>query len=306
MTDRNQNAFVVINAHSGTGRGEPYRAELVDLFRQHGVLANVKLASDGEETAKFVEQAANSDSDLVVAGGGDGTINALVNAIRDRNKVLGVLPLGTFNHFAKDIGLPLDLEQAVEVICSGTEQRIDFAEVNGHAFVNNSGVGLYPQIVHQREQQQQLGHSKWAAFVWAALTVWRRFSFLHVHLKTDHRLFDSRTPMIFVGNNRYEMEGLNIGARTCLCEGELSVYLTKRTTRWGLVVLALRALFGRLRGVKDFVSLTTTEMRIVTGRKNLRVAVDGEIMELKPPLIYRIHAGGLRVMVPRREGGNAK
>jgi YegS/Rv2252/BmrU family lipid kinase len=301
MTDSNQTAFVVVNAHSGTGNGEEYRDHLIELFRRHGVNAEVKLAQDGPETERFTNEAAAGSAQLVVAGGGDGTINALVNAIAGQEKTLGVLPLGTFNHFAKDLGLPLELEAAVEVVCTGTVQQVDFAEVNGHAFVNNSGIGLYPQIVHHREQQQQLGHSKWAAFVWAALTVWRRFSFLHVHLKTDHRVFDNRTPMIFVGNNRYEMEGLKIGARSSLRDGSLSIYLTKRTTRWGLVVLALRALFGRLRGVKDFVSLTTTELRIVTGRKKLRVAVDGEIMELTPPLHYAIHAGGLRVMVPRTE-----
>lgn len=299
MPKNDRTAFVVTNARSGTGRAEDYRTELVDLFRRHGVVAEVKLASSGEETLKFVEEAARSDANIVVAGGGDGTINAMVNAIEDHDKILGVLPLGTFNHFAKDLGIPLELADAVEVICTGTEQRVDVAEVNGHLFVNNSGLGLYPQIVHHREEQQRLGRSKWAAVVWATLAVWRRFPFVRAHLRTDDRDLTSKTPLLFVGNNSYQMEGLQIGARSSLRDGMLSVYLTKRTNRWGLVVLALRALFGRLCMAKDFVALHTTEMRIQTRKRKLEVAVDGEIMTLEPPLRYAIHARGLRVMVPR-------
>lgn len=298
MSRAQRTAFVVINAHAGTGRDEAYREELIALFRQHGFTAEVHFAR-GTDTERLFKEAAESNASIVVAGGGDGTINGLVNAIRGREKVLGVLPLGTFNHFAKDLGLPLDLAGAVEVICTGAVQSVDYAEINGHAFVNNSGLGLYPQMVHQREQQQRLGHSKWAAAIWAALAVWRRFPFVRVHLTADEREFKSRTPLIFVGNNQYQIEGLMIGGRGGLTDGKLSVYLTRRTGRWGLVVLALRALFGRLRGVKDFIAMSTKEMRIETDKRKLKVAVDGEIMELTPPLHYAIRAGALRVMVPR-------
>lgn len=290
---------IVANAGSGSGLAESVRDQLVELFQQHGVTARFELAQSGSEITEVAEKAAAAPEQIVVACGGDGTMNAVANALVGTNNLMGVIALGTFNHFAKDLGLPLDLEGAAQVICTGAVQEVDVAEVNGHIFVNNSSLGLYPQLVHDRQKQQRLGHGKWPAFFWAAATVLRRFAFMRVHLVADKKEFGSRTPLIFIGNNRYEMEGLNIGGRKSLHDGCLSVYLTKRTGRRGLLVLALKALFGRLRGAKDFVSLTTTELTIETRRRLINVAVDGETMAMSSPLKYTSRPGALRVLLPR-------
>ncbi|MEO6393300.1 MAG: diacylglycerol kinase family protein [Pyrinomonadaceae bacterium] len=289
---------IVANAGSGTGTAESVREQLIELFAGHGVTARFEMARDGGEITNVAKTAAAASEQIVVACGGDGTMNAVANALAGTDNVMGVIALGTFNHFAKDLGIPLDLAGAVEVICTGAVHEVDAAEVNGHIFVNNSSLGLYPQLVHRRQKQQRLGHGKWPAFFWAAVTVLRRFAFMRVHLIADQKEFGSRTPLIFIGNNRYEMEGLNIGGRKSLRDGVLSVYLTKRTGRWGLLVLALKALFGRLRGAKDFVSLTTTELTIETRRRLINVAVDGETMAMSSPLHYQIRPGVLRVLVP--------
>jgi YegS/Rv2252/BmrU family lipid kinase len=293
--------YVVANARSGTGNDDAFRERLVRLFDQHGMSAEVKLAC-GDELARFAKEAAVGPARIVAACGGDGTVNLVVNAIAGRDKVLGILPEGTLNHFAKDLGIPLDLDDAVEVVCARHEQSVDVGEVNGHLFVNNSSVGLYPRIVRHREQQQHLGRGKWAAFVWACLSVLRRFPFFHVRLTVDGQPLETRTPLVFIGNNPYEMEGLRIGARTTLTDGLLSIYLTKRIGRWGLFVLALRALFGRLRLAREFLSFTAKEMEIETRKHRVQVALDGEVMVMATPLRYRIRAGELRVMAPRPEG----
>jgi YegS/Rv2252/BmrU family lipid kinase len=292
---------IVANAGSGTGLAESVRDQLIELFAANGVNARFELAKNGGEITEVAKKAAAAPEQIVVACGGDGTMNAVANALVGTDNVMGVIALGTFNHFAKDLGLPLDLAGAVKVICTGVEYRVDVAEVNGHIFVNNSSLGLYPQLVHRRQKQQRLGHGKWPAFFWAAVTVLRRFAFMQVRLIADHKEFGSRTPLIFIGNNRYEMEGLNIGGRKSLREGCLSVYLTKRTGRLGLLVLALKALFGRLRGAKDFVSLATTELTIQTRRRLINVAVDGETIAMPSPLHYKIRPGALCVMVPQIE-----
>jgi diacylglycerol kinase family enzyme len=155
-------------------------------------------------------------------------------------------------------------------------------------------------VRHREKQQERLGRGKWPAFFWAALTVLRRYPFLTVRLSTDKEEMVRSTPFIFVGNNEYEMESFNIGGRACMDKGELSLYVAHRTGRLGLLRLALRALFGRLRDAQDFDAMCTKEIRIETHRpKRLRVATDGEVTIMTTPLHYRARAGALRVLVPK-------
>jgi diacylglycerol kinase family enzyme len=174
-------------------------------------------------------------------------------------------------------------------------------EANGRIFLNNSSLGLYPIIVREREKKQRLGSGKWPAFAWAAITAFRRYPFLHVRLDAGGEKFNLKTPFVFVGNNEYIMERLHIGGRARLDQGVLSVYVTNRTGRWGLVRLALRALLGRLREEKDFLALLTKEVKIETRHKRLRTAFDGEVELMHAPLQYQSRPGALRVMAPRPE-----
>ncbi len=289
---------VLVNASSGTGENAALKERLNELFARDGVVAHVALARSGHEIIKLAKRAALGDADIVVAGGGDGTINSVTSQLLNTKKTLGVLPLGTMNHFAKDLHIPLELEAAVKTIIKGHVANVDLGEVNGLIFVNNSSLGLYPSIVRERERQQQLGWGKWPAYVWAAIAVLRRYPFLNIRLDVDGKEFSSRTPFVFVGNNEYEMETLNIGGRTCLDAGELSLYVTNRTGRLGLVRLAWHALFGGLRQDKDFLAMCTKEIWIETRHKRIRVALDGEVTIMEPPLHYRVLPGSLRVLAP--------
>ncbi len=289
---------VILNAGSGTGENAALAERLTELFARDGVDTNISLAQTGHEAVRLAQRAVRSDADIVVAGGGDGTINSVASQLLNTRKTLGVLPLGTMNHFAKDLHIPLELGAAVETIFKGHTAQVDLGEVNGHIFVNNSSLGLYPSIVREREKQQRLGWGKWPAYVWAAMAVLRRYPFLDIRLSVDDKDFSSRTPFVFIGNNEYEMETLNIGGRTCLDAGELSLYVTNRTGRLGLVRLAFRALFGGLRQEKDFLAICTKEIWIGTRRKHVRVALDGEVRIMEPPLHYRVLPGKLRVLAP--------
>jgi YegS/Rv2252/BmrU family lipid kinase len=289
---------VIINASSGPGHEAGVEERLAEAFRAGGVEAQISLARSGDEVIELAQQAANSDAEIIVAGGGDGTINSVAAAVISSNKILGILPFGTMNHFAKDLSIPLDLEGAVETIVAGHERSVDVGEVNGLIFINNSSLGLYPSIVHKREVQQRLGWGKWPAYVWAALAILRRYPFLNVSVSVDGKELKSRTPFVFIGNNEYEMETLNIGSRAHLDKSELSLYMTNRTGRLGLIRLALRALFGGLRQEKDFVALRTKEISIETKHKHVRVALDGEVTRIAPPLHYQVRGGALRVLTP--------
>jgi diacylglycerol kinase family enzyme len=294
---------VIINRGSGANDNEEVARSLQELFATSGVKAQVSIAHSGSAIDELAKSAARGDSQVIAAGGGDGTINAVASAIiaRGSNKILGVLPLGTLNHFAQDLRIPLIVEEAVRVIVAGHVTRVDVGEVNGRIFLNNSSLGLYPIIVRERVKQQRLGHGKWPAFVWAALTVFRRYPFLDLRLSVAGKVINCRTPFVFVGNNQYEMEGFQIGRRERLDAAELSLYITNRTGRLGLVRLGLRALLRRLRSEKDFLAMSTEEVKIKTHRSHLRVAFDGEIDILETPLHYRVRPGALRVLVPEPE-----
>ena len=288
----------VVNAVSGAGQSADIQQRLADAFRASGADVRISLAGNGAELVALAQRAAKGDAERVVAGGGDGTINAVAAAIIDSGKTLGVLPFGTMNHFAKDLHIPLDLDGAVETIVAGRLTAIDVGEVNGRIFVNNSSLGLYPRVIRERERQQRLGWAKWPAYAWAALAVLRRYPFLDIRLSAHGTELAGRTPFVFVGNNAYLMERFDVGGRACLDKGELSVYTTRNTGRVGLLRLAIAALIGSLRQERDFMTFATTDMWIRTRRRRLRVALDGEVTIMAPPLHYRVRPGALRVLTP--------
>jgi YegS/Rv2252/BmrU family lipid kinase len=296
-----KSAEVIINDRSGFQDKVEVRRRLEELFAASGVAAKISIAKSGSQVAELARRSARGSSQVLVAGGGDGTISAVASAIVASDRVLGILPLGTLNHFAQDLKIPLDVENAARVIIAGHTTNIDVGEVNGHIFLNNSSLGLYPTIVSEREKQQSLGYGKWPAFAWAALTVLRRYPFLDVRLNADGKKFSRRTPFVFIGNNEYAMESFKIGRRDCLNGGRLSLYITNRMGRLGLIRIALRALLGRLRNDKDFLAMCTEEVTIETRRKHLRAAFDGEVDVLETPLHYRVRPGALRVIVPEQE-----
>ena len=294
---------VIMNAGSGKDEDkDETKKQLVEAFRAGNLDAHFSFAESGEELLEMAEEAARGDYQTIVAAGGDGTISAVAAAIAVTGKTLGVLPFGTLNHFSKDLSIPAELEESVRIIAENHTTEIDIGDVNGQIFINNSSIGLYPQIVRRREKQQhRLGRGKWTAAFWAAIAVMRRYPFLKIRLKIDGEEFLRKTPFIFIGNNEYEMDSLNIGGRKCLDAGNLSVYVLHRTGRMGLVRLALRSLFGKLRQAKDFETFCTDEITIETRRKKLLVAFDGEVKQMETPLHYRIRPNALRVIVPKSE-----
>jgi diacylglycerol kinase family enzyme len=296
-------AKILINAVALAGLDEAIRERLTEVFTRAEASVEVSIAFTAEELDAAAQAAAKGAFDLVVAGGGDGTVNLVAAALVGSGKHFGVLPLGTLNHFAKDLNIPLNFDEAVQNLLSGSPVKVDVAEVNGRIFLNNSSLGLYPTIVRERKKHQRLGSGKWPAFVWATIAAFRRYPFVDVHVKVDNQLIARRTPFLFVGNNEYIMERFNIGTRERLDAGLLSLYLTNRTGRWGLLRLALRALLGRLRNDKDFMALRTNEVTINTRRSRARVALDGEVVVLQTPLQYRTRPGALIVIVPPRENG---
>jgi len=163
---------VLINPRSGGGFGDQDAKRLDELFRSAGAEPSIRLARSHEELVDAAKQLVGERAPLLVAGGGDGTMNAVASVLAGSDTALGVLPLGTLNHFARDLRLPLALDAAVETVVQGRRKSIDVGEVNHRVFVNNSSLGLYPAMVHQREKlRRRLGGGKWHAMLRAMLIV---------------------------------------------------------------------------------------------------------------------------------------
>lgn len=297
-------ALVILNARAGGGRDASSAASLRDQFAAAGLQAEVALLQQADAIATLVARARADGIGVVVAGGGDGTQGAVAAQLAGTGLVQGVLPLGTLNHFARDLGVPLALEDAIRTIAQGRVLRVDVGEVNGRVFINNSSLGLYPEIVRERElQQQRLGKGKWRSLASASLHALARHAGLAVRVDTEGDAQLHRTPFVFVGNNRYGMEGLRIGARASLQGGELALYIARRRGRLGLLVLAWRALLRRLQQDVDFELLTGAGFVVSTRHARIRVATDGEVAMMDSPLRYRIRPGALQVLVPAPEAG---
>ena len=289
----------IINSSSGAPSDDEAHKRLDTILKSKGFDWEIRMAHSGQEILELGKEAAQNQSEVIVAGGGDGTVNCVAASVLGSKKIFGVLPLGTLNHFAKDLEIPLELERAVDNIASGRVVAVDVGEVNGRFFLNNSSIGIYPKIVDRREaEQKKTGRGKWLALVSAALRTLRRYSAFRVRVSADQRRFTRKTPVVFVGNNEYEIEGVSLGSRQCLDGGALCLFVLHDSGLSGLIKLVARALVGKTSTATEFDAVKTQEITIETRRRSLRVALDGEVCDLKTPLLYRIHPGALKVIVP--------
>jgi diacylglycerol kinase family enzyme len=268
------------------------------------VVAKISVVS-GREIDVTVRRAAASRGadgerqfDIVVVGGGDGTISAASSVLAGGDLPLGILPLGNFNHFARDLGIPLELDTAIETIARNHVASVDVGEVNGRVFVNNSSLGIYPHLVAERDRHRRRGLARWAAAALASCRVLWRLPRPQVRALAPGWASGRRTPCVFVGNNLYQLDAFAIARRSRLDQGKLCVYIATPQGRLALMRLAVRAFLGRLETEADVTPACLESLEIWTRRRRLAVALDGEAMVFRTPLHYRIRPRALRVIIP--------
>jgi diacylglycerol kinase family enzyme len=295
----------LVNAAAGALGGkspQDFAKILAAAFAARGVAAEVKFVS-GDDIAAAAEgakaRAAARDIDAGAVGGGDGTVRTVAGVLAGSDVPLGLIPLGTLNHFARDLGVPADLDAAVAVIAGGVMQAVDVAEVNGEAFVNNSSIGVYPYMVLDRERRRSLhGLGKWAAMALAAARTLRYLPLRRLKIRAGGEAEPHRTPCAFVGNNEYALAMPGLGRRERLDGGTLCLYVARAEGRLALLWLAVRGAFGLVREARDLRQLRAFEAEITARTSRLPVALDGEVRVLRTPLRYRVRPRALRVFVP--------
>ncbi|HEV7923612.1 MAG TPA: diacylglycerol kinase family protein [Thermoanaerobaculia bacterium] len=236
---------------------------------------------------------------LFIAAGGDGTINHVMQPLVHTEAVLGVIPAGTYNHFARDLGIPLDWRQALEVALTGALQQIDTGRINDRFFVNNVSLGLYPELVAKREERGR-DYPRWKARFWAAYHIFRKYPHVTVTVETEHHHDVLRTHVFMVSNNSYDLSRVGIEApRATLSEGRLSVYWLPHLRRLALMRFAAQYLAGRVREAPGFRSFRTARMKVQTPRDHLHLGIDGEVLTMQTPLVITTVPQSLVVRVPR-------
>jgi len=289
---------VLVNRQGGSAAaaGDKIKADVETAFRDAGLSADVDLL-DAADMRPAVERL---DAPMVVVGGGDGTLGAAASILIERGRTaLGLLPLGTHNHFARQLGIPADLPGAVRVLAEGARRRVDVGTVNGHIFLNNASIGFYPTLVRSREHEQhRRGLPKWMANMPAAWAALRRLRHHRLRVEIDGAERWVRTPLLFVGNNLYSLDGGRIGQREALDRGELSLFSVKSRTRLGALWFGLRLLAGRADLEYDFgVAETCRTLTVHAHSPQIHVALDGEVRCLESPLYFEIKPGALEVIV---------
>ena len=290
---------VLLNRGGGAVAADSGIADKVHAaLKAGGIEPHIELVDGGAYAARCRAIAERGDP-LVIVGGGDGTISAAAAAISGTRTALGILPLGTLNHFARDLGIPAALEDAAALIAKGRKRRVDVAEMNGRIFINNSAIGLYPLMVLDRDsQRQRLGRRKGPAMLVASLRTLARFNHQRLTLVVNDERERVDTPLLFVGNNDYRIDIGAPGQRTSLSDGQLCVMVMRKKTRRSLIAASIRALLDHARP-DDMERIGGVErLQVRSRRSRLPVSLDGEVVSAAPPLDYRIRKQALRVIAP--------
>ena len=293
--------LVLLNAAAGTLASSQSRDEaqrITTMFTGHGVTAEVR-GVPGEQLKEVARQATEGDYGIIVAGGGDGTLNAVASQLVGTGKVFGILPLGTMNHLAKELNIPLELEQAVAAIVRGRVVDLPVGQVNGRVFLSFSGIGLYPNIVKHRDAQRSaLGRGKWLAMAIAFVQTLRRLPLFRVRLRSGDDVMRRLTPLAFVALSEYQLRLMGVKEYSCGARTTLSLFITRRTSRLGMIGLMVRAILRMLRPPGDFEVLCLDRFSLDTRRRHLRVAIDGEVIDLPTPLEYAMCPHALKIVLP--------
>ncbi len=285
---------MVINASGGRAsrEGEGLRAQLLEAFAGHGVMVDPAMVEGADIPAAL---GAASSADVVAVGGGDGTQGSAAALLSKAGKTMAVLPLGTLNHLALDLGIPDDLGEAAAIAVDGSERQIDLAEAGDQIFVNNASVGIYTRLVRARDAQPL---PKWLATFPAAWTVLRALKVRRLEIELNGSRRTIETPLLFIGNNPYNLTGRRLGKRDALDTGMLGLNAVRHKNLAALLGFALRALVGRADPARDFVDIEDCSEFVLHGSGPIDVAHDGEVSRMQLPLRFRSLPGALRVKVP--------
>ncbi|MEP7249547.1 MAG: diacylglycerol kinase family protein [Spartobacteria bacterium] len=293
---------VILNAKSGSQRTKENCETIAQVLKKSGRPFHISVVR-GNDICRVAEERAGGDCEILVAGGGDGTICGVAEAALKFDKPLGVLPLGTFNYFAKNLGIPLELADATRALLDGKTARASVLDLDGRLILNNTSIGIHPAVLLKRRKLYRLwGRNQLNAYLSVFLTAFQPPPRLRVRLTTDEGEIERETPLVMICSNAFQMESFSLAGQECLAEGKFALYVARMAGRATILRHGLRAVAKRLRPGIDYEVICATEVIIETlRRRRLRGAVDGELERLDSPLRFRVAPKELRVLVPTEQ-----
>ncbi|ONG45268.1 diacylglycerol kinase [Pseudoroseomonas deserti] len=302
-------ATLLLNPRAGTLLDQPeLPARLEAALRDAGFFLDVIGAEAGDTLPQRLDAALATKNPVLIVGGGDGTLRSAAARLVGRDIALGLLPLGTMNLLARDLGLPLDPVEAAHALGQAGIRAIDLAEVNGEIFLCQSVVGLPNRLGLHRERIRGDGRlaARWRMAVAALRAFWR-----HPPLRLAWQLEDGPprrawTRALSVVSNEYADAPGRMFHRPRLDGGRLSLHVAQDFGVWWVLRLLLAMAAGRWRHRRGLITETAPALSILSRRRHLRVMNDGEALLLETPLRYRIHPGALRVLAPAEVAAPAR
>ncbi|MCG2607726.1 diacylglycerol kinase [Acinetobacter sp. SM34] len=236
---------------------------------------------------------------IVVAAGGDGTLNTVATKLMTTEIPIGILPLGTFNYVARLLHIPLDLLKAAEVIAQGRVREVHVAQINDHIYLNNASLGLYPLFIQRRElYNRRFGRFTLHAYTSALDVLIRDRKELKLEIEVDGKKYPVKTPLIFFGNNQLQLAEMNLRLAKCAELGKVVGVVVAKSDKRTLFKILWQLIRGNLDHAPDVYSFSADNVQIHSKAKKLTLALDGEIVEMQPPLHISVRKHALKIMVP--------
>ncbi|MGE8652735.1 MAG: diacylglycerol/lipid kinase family protein [Acinetobacter gandensis] len=297
---------IIYNKNSGfhAANKEAVYEELVQVLSSHGYeIQSFELGQDVSFDALMDKVLARHQQQqevgVVVAAGGDGTLNAVAQRLMHTNIPMGILPLGTFNYVARVLNIPLDLIQAANIIATGQNREVHVAQLNDHIYLNNASLGLYPLFIQKREfYNQKFGRFPLHAYTSGLDVLIRDRKELKLEIEVDHHIYPVKTPLIFFGNNQLQLADLNLKIAKDAAQGKVAGVVVAKSDKRTLFKLLWQLMRGNIEKAPDVYSFAAEQVTIHTKRNKITVAIDGEIVEMKPPLQISVKKNALKIRVP--------
>ena len=297
--------FVVFNPASGRGDREAVGPAVEAACRAAQRRCELLPVVHGRQLADVAREAVRRACEaqgIVVAAGGDGTINGVAQAVLGSGCRFGVLPRGTFNYFARTHGIPTELDQALHVLLTESAVPVQVGQVNGRVFLVNASLGLYAQSLEDREGwKQQFGRSRLVALASGVRTILRGHRSLRLSAELPDQRWTARTPTLFVGNNALQMEQVGLPQAQAIDTGRLAGVMLKPVGRWSLLALLARGAFGQLSEAEEVVHFAFRSLGVdvrAGGTRRIKVATDGEVASMTMPLRFEVAPHPLLLIRP--------
>lgn len=290
---------VLVNAKAGRRETEDVPERIRAALAEHATEVELRLLDSGADLQPETRKAVAAGAGMVVAAGGDGTVCAVASVLKGSGVTMGILPLGTFNYFARSLDIPTEIPAAVRLLTQGARRPVRLAEINGQIFLNNASLGAYPAILKTREDvYRRWGRRRIAAYWSAFVTLITLRRPLHLTIRAGETVMERRTPLIFAVNNAFQLDQMGLQGREEIAAGRLALFIAPDTSRWGMLRNALMLALGIAENRKEYDFAAASRIRIADSRRAHDVARDGERERMRAPYELKVLDEPLFVMAP--------